>query len=211
MKLRKSFMSLFLVIALLAALFAVPVSADDNRKVTNTIDLGDGIIATTYRITGTAGSTAGKTVPAASVEFKPGEYIPLVFANNAGWRSLLSTHYNKANERFGYEVVAAMNGSFFSMANGYLNSMFISNGRVSCAHAGLSDNLVVFMPDGTIETVKSCLSYRLMIDGVEVPAGLGQINKYNDSGKWNDKFYYFDVSCGTKSDSAQCDVNRAYL
>ena len=49
MKLRKSFMSLFLVIALLAALFAVPVSADDNRKVTNTIDLGDGIIATTYR------------------------------------------------------------------------------------------------------------------------------------------------------------------
>ena len=40
MKLRKSFMSLFLVIALLAALFAVPVSADDNRKVTNTIDLG---------------------------------------------------------------------------------------------------------------------------------------------------------------------------
>ena len=47
MKLRKSFMSLFLVIALLAALFAVPVSADDNRKVTNTIDLGDGIIATT--------------------------------------------------------------------------------------------------------------------------------------------------------------------
>ena len=115
MKLRKSFMSLFLVIALLAALFAVPVSADDNRKVTNTIDLGDGIIATTYRITGTAGSTAGKTVPAASVEFKPGEYIPLVFANNAGWRSLLSTHYNKANERFGYEVVAAMNGSFFSM------------------------------------------------------------------------------------------------
>ena len=54
MKLRKSFMSLFLVIALLAALFAVPVSADDNRKVTNTIDLGDGIIATTYQITGTA-------------------------------------------------------------------------------------------------------------------------------------------------------------
>ena len=124
---------------------------------------------------------------------------------------MLSTHYNKANERFGYEVVAAMNGSFFSMANGYLNSMFISNGRVSCAHAGLSDNLVVFMPDGTIETVKSCLSYRLMIDGVEVPAGLGQINKYNDSGKWNDKFYYFDVSCGTKSDSAQCDVNGTEL
>ena len=61
MKLRKSFMSLFLVIALLAALFAVPVSADDNRKVTNTIDLGDGIIATTYRITGTAGRTAGST------------------------------------------------------------------------------------------------------------------------------------------------------
>ena len=211
MKLRKSFMSLFLVIALLAALFAVPVSADDNRKVTNTIDLGDGIIATTYQITGTAGSTAGKTVPAASVEFKPGEYIPLVFANNAGWRSLLSTHYNKANERFGYEVVAAMNGSFFSMANGYLNSMFISNGRVSCAHAGLSDDLVVFMPDGTIETVKSCLSYRLMIDGVEVPAGLGQINKFNDSGSWNDKFYYFDVSCGSTSDSAECDVNGTEL
>ena len=211
MKLRKSFMSLLLVVALVSALFAVPASADGNRKVTNTIDLGDGIIATTYQITGTAGNTAGKTVPAASVEFKPGEYIPLAFANNAGWRSQLSTHYSKANERFGYEVVAAMNGTFFNMSNGYLNSMFISNGRVSCAHAGLSDNFVAFMPDGTIKTVKSCLSYRLMIDGVEVPAGLGQINKFNDEGSWNDKFYYFDVSCGTKSDSAECDVNGIEL
>ncbi len=211
MKISKRLTSLFLVMALVAALFVFPASAEDTRKVVKTIDLGDGIVAKTYEITGTYGSTAGKTVPASSVEFKAGDYIPVAYAYNAGWRSLLKTHFEKAQERYGYEVVAAMNGTFFSMSNGFLNSMYVSNGKVACAHAGLTDSMVAFMPDGSIKTVNSCLSYRLVIDGVEVPNGLGFINKYNDAGSWSNQFYYFDASCGTKSDSSQCDVNGIEL
>lgn len=211
MKISKRLTSLFLVMALVAALFVFPASADDTRKVVKTIDLGGGVVAKTYDLTGVYGSSAGKTVPGYSVEFTAGEYIPLAFAYNAGWASQLKTNFEKAQERFGYEVVAAMNGTFFSMSNGYLNSMFVSNGRVACAHSGLTDSMIAFMPDGSIKTVNSCLSYKLVIDGIVVPSGIGHINKWNDEGKWDDKFYYFDVSCGTKSDSSKCDVNGIEL
>lgn len=203
MKNRKQYISIFLVISLVASLFVMPAMAAETRKVTETIDLGSGVTAKKYEITGTYGTTAGNTITATSVEFKPGEYVPVVFADNAGWASRLSKHYKTATESYGYDVAAIMNGSFFGMSNSFLLSMYVSNGRVSCAHAGLTDNMVAFMPDGSIKTVQSSLSYRLLIDGVEVPSGLGYINKRSDAGKWTDKFYYYDSACGTKSDSGE--------
>jgi len=211
MKNRKQFISIFLVFSLVASLLVLPAMATESRKVTETINLGTGVTAKKYEIVGTYGTTAGNTITATSVEFTPGEYVPVVFADNAGWASRLSKHYTTATNGYGYDVAAIMNGSFFGMSNSFLVSMYVSNGRVACAHSGLTDNMIAFMPDGSIKTVQSSLSYRLLIDGVEVPSGLGYINKRSDKGKWTDKFYYYDSACGSKSDSSQCDVNGTEL
>lgn len=146
----------------------------------------------------------GHTEKASMLTFSPKDYIPMSFACYAGTSGTVETHYNHAVNKYGYEVVAAVNGSYFEMATGWLLGMVISNGKIACAHSGFTGDVVAFMSDGSMKAVTSSISYTLMLDGTEVPNGIYAINKNSGSknaGDWKDSFYYFDKSCGSVCDT----------
>lgn len=131
-------------------------------------------------------------------------YLPVVYATYAGWPSTLETHFDKAaEERWGYEVVGVINGSFFSMTDGMLTGITITDGRITCAHTGFSGELVTFGTDGVMRVTKSALEYKLSINGKEYENALHYFNKVSQAGAVSDKIYYWDSACGTKSDAPE--------
>ncbi len=147
----------------------------------------------------------GNTVEAQSLTFHPADgYLPVVYATYAGWASTLETHYEKAaEERWGYEVVGIINGSFFSMTDGMLMGITITDGRITCAHTGFSGELVTFGTDGVMRVTKSALEYKFSINGKEYENALHYFNKVSQAGAVSDKIYYWDSACGNKSDAAE--------
>ncbi len=147
----------------------------------------------------------GNTVSAEALTFNPSDgYLPVVYAANAGWASTLDTHFEKASEeRWGYDVVGIINGSFFSMDNGMLNGIVITDGRITCAHEGFSGEMVTFGTDGVMRVTKSALEYKLSINGQNYDSALHYFNKVSDAGNVSDKIDYFDSACGTKSDAPE--------
>lgn len=147
----------------------------------------------------------GNTVSAQALTFHPADgYLPVVYATYAGWASTLDTHFEKAaEERWGYEVVGVINGSFFSMTDGMLTGITITDGRITCAHTGFSGELVTFGRDGVMRVTKSALDYQLSINGKEYENALHYFNKVSQAGAVSDKIYYWDSACGSKSDAAE--------
>jgi len=147
----------------------------------------------------------GNTVLAQSLTFHPSDgYLPVVYATYAGWASTLETHYEKAaEERWGYEVVGVINGSFFSMTDGMLTGITITDGRITCAHTGYSGELVTFGTDGVMRVTKSALEYKLSINGKEYEDALYYFNKRSQEGSVSDKIYYWDSACGSICDAAE--------
>lgn len=150
-------------------------------------------------------SENGNTVSAQALTFHPSDgYLPVVYATYSGWASTLDTHYEKAaDERWGYEVVGIINGSFFSMTDGMLTGITITDGRITCAHTGFSGEMVTFGTDGVMRVIKSALDYKLSIDGKEYGNAMHYFNKVSQAGAVSDKIYYWDSACGTKSDAPE--------
>ena len=156
----------------------------------------------------------GNTVEAASMTFDPKDgLIPMAFSGYSGTHAKLSEQYRIAVEKYGYDVVGVINGSFFSMGGegygnyGTLIGDLISDGKVASAHAGWAGSVVAFGTDGSMNVVDSSLSYDLQINGKSVP-GLYYINKTsgtNEKGaeQWKDGFYYYDTSCGRVCDTSE--------
>ena len=161
-------------------------------------------------------------VDAVALEFSTADgYIPMAFMGYAGTSATVSYNDNNndgemsrghaeiAAEKYGYEVVGAINGSFFSMdqgGNGQYGTLvdyIISNGKVMSAHAGDACEVVAFMSDGTFQVVNSMIDYALYINGQSV-GSLYYINKTSgtkNAGNWGNGFYYFDTSCGRVTDT----------
>lgn len=152
-----------------------------------------------------ATSGTGKSVKGTQVsilEFSPDEYIPVVYNGWSGSLSKLSNTYATATQKDGYEVAGVINGSFFSMSNGWLLEYFVSDGKVSCASVNASTEVIAFMSDGTVKTVNSKLDFGLYLDGKPVANALYAINKhYTKTATWTDGFYYFDSDCGRVTDT----------
>ena len=148
----------------------------------------------------------GNTVSAQALTFNPADgYMPVVYAAYGGWASKLETHYAQAAEqRWGYDVVGIINGSFFSMEDGTLNGIIITDGRITCAHTGFSGDMVTFGKDGSMKVTKSALEYQLSINGKEYENALYYFNKKSPAGSVNDKIYYWDSACG-----GYCDASEA--
>ncbi len=156
---------------------------------------------------------ANRTETVVSMEFDPADgYIPMVFSGQACnyWdydSGILSTQYDIATQKYGYDVVGVINGSFFSMDTAYgqyglLNGNIISNGKVVSAHAGHYDTVVAFDSDGSMNFVNSQLEFKLFLGGKEVPNGIYYINKHSghlNGANWSNRFYYFDTSCGSNA------------
>ncbi|MGN1122618.1 MAG: family 78 glycoside hydrolase catalytic domain, partial [Eubacteriales bacterium] len=172
MKFTKRAVALVLSLVMVASLSAVLASADYSFvKNGAELEVADGVVHTPYTITS---DYNGKTsVDAHALTFNPDDgYMPIVFSAYAGWCSTLGKQYEQATgSRYGYDVVAIINGSYFSMADGTLVGITISDSRVACAHVGWSGDLVTFGSDGSIRVVRSQLDYKLYINGEFVTQG----------------------------------------
>ncbi|MBQ0092722.1 MAG: hypothetical protein KBS45_05290, partial [Clostridiales bacterium] len=154
------------------------------------------------------------TVDAVSMTFNPNDgLIPMAFSGYSGTSANCAEQYRIAVEKYGYDVVGVINGSFFSMGGegygtyGTLVGDLISDGKIASAHAGFYGSVVAFGTDGSMNVVDSALSYDLQINGKSVP-GLYYINKTsgtNEKGaaQWKDGFYYYDTSCGRVCDTSE--------
>ena len=155
------------------------------------------------------GSSSGHTENVHILEFNPEDgYVPMSFAKYAGWTSTLESHYNAAIDKYGYEVVGVINGSFFDMTYGTLDGMLISGGKVCCADpcgtTGNKISVVAFGYDGSMNIVDTNLAYRLYINGENVPDAFRFINKQQEVDGYApgvEKIYYYDTSCGSYADS----------
>lgn len=152
-----------------------------------------------------ATSGTGKTDYKAQVsilEFDPADYVPVVYNGYSGSLSKLSNTYSIATQKDGYEIAGIINGSFFSMADGWLVEYFVSDGKVSCADNGNDAEVIAFMSDGKAHVVNSKLNFGLYLDGKPISGGLYAINKhYSKTATWTDGFYYYDSDCGRVADT----------
>ncbi|MBR5780289.1 MAG: phosphodiester glycosidase family protein [Clostridia bacterium] len=210
MKMTKRIFAL-LVCAVMLATSCIFVNAGKEDKATinlgNTVNINEDVSYTNLTL---VSGQNGNTVTGVSMEFDPADgYFPMAFVKNAGSVGLLNRQYDSATTKYGYDVIGAINGSFFGMDSGTLVGLLITNGKVSCAHAGYTDSVVAFGTDGSMNIVKSSLDYKLFINGQEIKNGLYYINKtHGKNGGWTNNFYYYDTSCGTITDTY--DTNPGY-
>ena len=205
MKFTKKATALVMALLMVGSLASVMAFAGYGLEATSSaFEVSDNVFHTSYNITS---GENGHTVTAQALEFDPADgYLPVVYAANAGWASKLATHFDRASiERWGYEPIGVINGSFFSMADGTLVGITITDGRITCAHVGYSGEMVTFDSNGKMNVVNSCLDYKLYANGKELTNALYYFNKVS-SGSVSDKIYYYDSACGTVSDSAEYDT-----
>ncbi|MBR5264428.1 MAG: phosphodiester glycosidase family protein, partial [Clostridia bacterium] len=172
-------------------------------------EVTDGVFYSEYTLS--SGVYENVYVSASALEFNTEDYMVVAFGGAAGGAAYLANQYRLATEA-GYEVVGAINGSFFSMDSGstthgnygYLNEYLVSGGEIYSADNGNTASefggVVAFMSDGSIANVTdSCLSFGLYINGQSVPGGLAHVNKYGgryNPANWGNGFYYFDSHSG---------------
>ena len=206
----------FVLVAVMLATSCVFVNAEE-KPVYNATELGEAVTIgsekVTYQKFTVDSGEAFRTETVVSMEFDPADgYIPMVFSGYSGTSGVLSTQYDLAVKKYGYDVVGVINGAFFSMDSGNvtygnygtLSGIVISNGKVASAHAGYADSVVAFGSDGSMNIVRSGLDYKLYIKGAEIKNGIYYINKTSGSkvaGNWNNGFYYYDTSCGSVCDT----------
>ena len=162
------------------------------------------------------------SAPASVLEFGGDNFMVMSYAGVAGGAATLKDQYALAKAE-GYDVVAMVNGDFFSMDSsasphgnyGYLNEYVVSNGVIVCADndnpTEYYDGALAIGADGSLKSVmNSKLHFNLYLNGKEANGGLGYINKTGgckDSANWSDRFYYFDTHSGDKYD--ENSVNQA--
>ena len=200
MKFTKNAVALLLALVMVGSMASVMAFAEFSMEATSeAYEVDDNVFHTSYEVTS---GVNGNKVATQILEFDPADgYVPVVFDANAGTWAVLSRQFERASyERWGYEPVAIINGSFFSMTNGFLNGINITDGRITCAHVGYTGEMVTFDSKGVMTVVNSSLDYKLYANGAELKNALTYINK-RDKGTAGDKVYYWDSACGTISDS----------
>ncbi len=232
-KLLCAMLSVLLILSVCGSLLtsAEAFSYSFTEKADKTYSVTDGVLYREFDLTsGIVGSSGnGFTVSASALEFGLENYTVLAYSGVAGGSATLDQHYQIATDA-GYEVVAIINGSFFSMDYkdgipngtngncGYLNEYLVSNGVI---YSGDNDNaatdydgMLCIGSDGTLTAVSaSMLHYNLYFNGTEVPSGLGYINKTagcNNAANWGNQFYYFDCHSGDLLDETSLSKALTY-
>ena len=134
--------------------------------------------------------------------------MPLVYSQYSGYGATTLNSANNAESKYGYDVKAGVNASFFSMATGcnIYGGVVISDGKVTqgCNSNGQTYELV-FNSDGTSALVSSRVTYNV-ISPWNIP--LENVNMYPET--TGTGLYYFDTSCGTKSDIKAAGVEIVF-
>ena len=199
MNMKKTFcrmLALFLVIVMSSSLCMFSYAAPSSQGGHN---VAPGVRYDKYSIKGVT------TQPCTVLEFNPAtsDYIPMAFSGYAGTSGKLTTQYNIATQKYGYDVAGVVNGAFFSMGSPYgtLCGNVISNGKIASAHIGVDEATVAFGSDGKMRICQSKLKYTITINGHTASDMIHYINKTHGTGEWTDRFYYYDTSCGSIADT----------
>lgn len=200
MKFVKSIIAFATAATMLACSFAF-VSASETATVdfstVSSETLSNNTTFTTYDITG---SVCGDTAKSYVFEFNPADgNIPLAYSGTAGGVTTIKNHMEYAKEE-GYEVVGAINGSFFQGATSTLTGMLIFDGRIICSDSGAMEPLACFDAEGKMTHVENpSVKYSVFINGTENTDALVSINKKYDyiAGKGTTStgignFFYYD-------------------
>lgn len=158
-------------------------------------------------VTYSSGSTGGYTVHTLSCNPTTGDYMPMVFAGAAGDGLTIQNHYSVATNTYGYQVAGAVNGSFFMMddsstygtlitASGNMGGLNICNGKIAAYLTGFYDSVVTFNSNGEMKICETNLKTTINIGGYTVDNWIYSINQGSGSATWDQRFYYFDYSCG---------------
>ena len=184
--------------------FSVGMSYDDIGVVasssTTTIATGMEYSKTTY----IDAKSNGQTLHA--IEFNPQStgYIPVMYQPKPSYGSTVANSVSSAQSA-GYDVLAAINGEFFSMNSGNagtLEGRMVTNGRIIVDSEDRNDVCLAIGSDGSFNLVKSEMAYHFYVEGKEVlnaegglPA-IGCINKRYVGTNWWSPFCYFDYATG---------------
>ena len=122
-----------------------------------------------YKKYSVTGANSGNNAEVNVFEFNPAEsgLVPFAFAGNAGNVAVAEKQVELA-ENAGYDVVAAINGSFFEMATGAPCGTLISGGKLIFAHYTRSEPMATFDADGKCAVVTSTLKFVLEMTGTNI-------------------------------------------
>ncbi len=201
MKSAKRFIALFVVAVMLVSTCVFAGAATTTSTVTlnkNTSTAKTLSNSATYSTYSISGSDSGKTATSYVLEFNPANgAIPMAYAAYGGANlPYFSTHINRAKDA-GYEVIGAINGSFFNGSN--MCGINISGGRIIAADAACAGESVgIFSSDGKFTQALTNLSYTVEIKGEKFANGLASVNKKYSyvtgrNADFVNRFFYYDA------------------
>lgn len=139
------------------------------------------------------------------IEFNPADgLVPLAYSGNGGNVATADVHVDAAIAE-GYNVVGAINGSFFEMATGAPCGTLISNGKLVFTHSGLRESVATFDSDGKLNVVSSALALDISINGMNYSGAIGVVNKVYAASLLPQKdvdgnIHYYDIDAGNIAD-----------
>jgi len=159
--------------------------------------LGEGLVYNEF----TFNDSTGREQICFTMEFNPATspFRSYVYHSqaSAGY-TIVDDAINAQND--GLEVYAAINGDFFSMeANDYGTPIgsYLTAGKIVVANVGSNEFNLVIAKDGTAKVVRSCPTYALTVNGVDLSSKFVSINKRPSASA--SAVYYFDGDIGSAS------------
>ncbi len=153
------------------------------------------------------GVVSGVNAQVNVLEFNPADgLIPFAYTGNSGSVCLAKDHIDAA-ESEGYEVVGAINGSFFDMSSGAPCGTLISDGKLVFTHNERGESIAAFDKDGKLSVVTSKIIMGLTLNGQSYDGGIGLVNKLFGATNMSNRditghFQYYDIDAGDLADTS---------
>lgn len=143
-----------------------------------------------------------------AMEFNPttSNYMPYAYSKYTGTGCDVYRTAQKAESQFGVNVIGGINATFYATSTGSTYAGYwVHDGRLAQATVGYQNDIITFDSNGQLKIVNSKLDFKLFLNGREVTSGAGSglvhINKKSVVDGVDNRFYYWDTECGTKTDS----------
>ncbi len=153
------------------------------------------------------GVVSGVNAQVNVLEFNPADgLIPFAYTGNSGSVCLAKDHVANAESK-GYEVVGAINGSFFDMSTGAPCGTLISDGKLVFTHNERGESIAAFDKDGKLSVVTSKIIMGLTLNGQSYDGGIGLVNKIFGATSMSNRditghFQYYDIDAGNIADTS---------
>ncbi len=152
--------------------------------------------------------SGSRTQAVYALEFNPktSDYLPYVYSKYTGTGSSTYNTAIQAEDKYGAEVIGGVNATFYATATGSTYAGYwVHDGRLAQATAGMQNDIITFSSGGEVRIVNSKLDFKLYLNGREISSkggsGIIHVNKKSVVDNVDDRFYYWDAECGTKTDS----------